>query len=216
MIGVDPGTTPSVQLWEVRTSGPVRATLLNASERARANRMASPGTRRLFVTCRTALRVILGDALGLPPLSIALVAGAGGKPALDMPAALSFNVSHSGDVALIALARGVNVGVDVERVPDDVAALAAVEAYLTPRERRELIAHLPAEHPGFVTAAWTRREALLKGRGAGISEVGLRRDPTTDPDWTVRDVEMPPGYRAALAVELPCWTGLVTRERFTG
>src|SRR5512145_2804827 len=90
---------------------------LDDEERARAARFAVPAARRRFVVARAALRQLLGHYTGTRAGALRFVAGARGKPALAGESALRFNVAHSGDFALIALARGREVGVDIEATP---------------------------------------------------------------------------------------------------
>ena len=203
----------AVQLWEV-SDAPACPVALDATEQARAARMTNAEARRMFVACRSALRVLLGRALGVDPLSVPVVTESGGKPALATGHALAFSVSHAGDVGLIALSHHARVGVDVERVPQDIHALSAIETVLVQGERDDLHQCPRPLRPAWLTAAWTRREALLKGRGTGLSDEALRQEPGADPSWTIRDVEVRPGYRAALAIERAGWTGVVTREQY--
>ena len=93
------------------------------AEEARARRMRSPRRRREFLVCRGALRRVLAGALGIEPLAVPILAGAHGKPRLDSPrppaASLppaGFNVSHSGERFVVAVAIGMNPGVDIERI----------------------------------------------------------------------------------------------------
>src|SRR6185295_15890681 len=98
--------------------------------------------------------------------------GAGGKPELAHeggPAALRFNLSHGGDLALIALARGRELGVDIEplRALSDEARLA--RRVLSPREADAFAALPPDERAAALLRCWTRKEALLKANGCGIT-----------------------------------------------
>ncbi len=129
---------------------------------------------RRFVLAHGALRSILARYLGLRPADVVFHANAYGKPFLSPnPRAslpdLTFNLSHSGEFALVALARGRRVGVDIEQVRAEFAGGSIAERFFSPLEVRTLAA-LPGEQQ---TAAffrcWTRKEAFVKARGEGLS-----------------------------------------------
>jgi 4'-phosphopantetheinyl transferase len=133
-----------LHLWHARLDGDGRpeAGALPAAERERAARLVRPEARRRWVGSRWALRRVLGHYLEREPADIELRLGHRGKPHLvDRDAALRFNLSHSGELALIAVVEGLEVGVDVQR--------------LGPR---------PAEF----YADWTQREAIAKCHGVGL------------------------------------------------
>jgi 4'-phosphopantetheinyl transferase len=144
---------------------------------------------------RQALRAVLGRYLGQDPEAIELVPGEHGKPALADPAAqLEFNLSHSGDLALVAVASGHPVGVDVERTDRerDFAALAARE--LDAGVVAALRAAPAEERAAIFYAAWTRHEARLKCLGGGLGG-----PPPTEP-IAVADLAVGDAHAAALAV----------------
>lgn len=115
---------------------------LPAAERDRAAKLLSEGARRRWVAARWALRGVLGRYLELEPASIELRLGNRGKPMLAVPdAPLRFNLSHSGELALVAVAGECEVGIDVQ-----------------------VIGAKPAE----LYADWTRREAVAKCHGTGL------------------------------------------------
>ena len=143
---------------------------------------------------KRALRDVLAGYLGAAPESIRIVVGPHGKPELA-GGDLSFNLSHSRDVALVAVARGRAVGVDVERVDPrrDVSALAGRALDKTAAET--VLALPEAERPGAFHRAWARREAVAKCAGTGLATpppAGARQ---------ICDLEVGADYAAALAVE---------------
>lgn len=197
------------------------AVLLSEDEQQRADRFHRSADGRRFVVARGLLRLLLGRYLGLEPASVSLTYGGQGKPELSprhVPSDLRFNVAHSGDVALYALARGRRVGVDLERVRpvrdlEEVARIA-----FSARERRELRGHPAAERTEAFLRGWSRKEAVVKALGEGLRrpldriEVGLGTsgepllraldgDRCTALQWSLRDVTMETGYVAAVAVE---------------
>ena len=95
--------------------------ILSADEMARADGLCFKQDRRNFILIRSVLRTLLGRYLGLAPGRLRFRYGLHGKPALDLSSeGLHFNVSHSGNLALLAFARGREVGVDVERMRHDL------------------------------------------------------------------------------------------------
>ncbi|MFJ4715602.1 4'-phosphopantetheinyl transferase family protein [Streptomyces sp. NPDC088785] len=212
------------RLWLARTDGHATdggdggggadgAGVLDADELRRAAGFRFARHRVRYVAAHLALRGILGERLGCAPGAVRFVrepcprcAEPHGRPALADARDLHFSLSHSGDLALIALAP-VPVGMDVEELPSAEAAreLAAV---LHPRERAELAALAdPVEHRDALARAWVRKEAYLKGIGTGLSRapdldyVGALPGVPGSPDgWTVRDVPVPSGHLAAVAL----------------
>jgi 4'-phosphopantetheinyl transferase len=144
---------------------------------------------------RAALGRILADALGEPEPP-ALEPGENGKPRLAVdPGRLSFNFSHSGELALVALAPGgVDVGIDVERIKErrDLARLAT--RWLPEDDARAVAAVPPAEQPSVFYRAWTRHEARVKCTGVGLA------GEAPGPEVTAVRVEIDAGYAAAVAI----------------
>jgi phosphopantetheinyl transferase len=144
---------------------------------------------------REALGRILAEALGEaePP---ELMADENGKPRLAVePGRLSFNLSHSGELALVALAPGgIDVGVDVERVKER-RALARLAARWLPKDDAAAVAAVPpAEQAAVFYPAWTRHEARVKCTGVGLAGT------PPGPEVTAVPIEIDPGYAAALAI----------------
>lgn len=232
-------TTPSratlgdqVHLWQLdldhrAAAAPDDSALLSADETERAGRFRFEGDRRRFVAGRAALRRILGGYLDSDPAQLQFTYGPAGKPALSgqpAGATLSFNLSHSAERALLAVAAGRALGTDIERIrrSDDLAAVAG--RFFA---RGEIAALGLLDHSLYIEgffACWTRKEALLKAFGAGLSlpldGFCVAVDPGTPaallstafrPDeaerWSILDVSPTPtgspAYRAALAIEGP-------------
>ncbi|MBN9624215.1 MAG: 4'-phosphopantetheinyl transferase superfamily protein [Actinobacteria bacterium] len=145
---------------------------------------------------RHALREILGAYLRTAPESMALVVGEHGKPALA-GAPISFNLSHSGGLALVAVvAPGTEVGIDVERVRPrrDLARLA--ERWLPPEDAKAVAEAAGGKREQLFYDAWTRHEARTKCTGAGLS------GPPPSPDIVAIPLEIDRGYAAALATDI--------------
>lgn len=155
-----------------------RRVVLSANERARAERLRSPRLRRRFEARCMLVRHVLGPVVGVSPEALAFETTANGKPRLVLPgraaaggrvAALDFNLSHSENVLVLAVALERQVGVDIEVVRSGVDVLAVAEAQFTAGELAWLRA-LPPEHqrPAFYRF-WTRTEAISKVSGQGIA-----------------------------------------------
>ena len=114
------------------------------------------------------MRQILGGCLQVPPQALTFTAGPNGKPAVPgLP--LAFNLSHSGDVAVCAVAAGGQLGVDVEMIRPISDADDLSSRYFSRDEAREFL-RLPAtERLHAFFGVWTRKEAFLKATGEGMS-----------------------------------------------
>ena len=177
--------------------------LLSDSEREFAARLRVGA--EAWVAARVALRSVLGRYLGLAPGRVSLESGANGKPRLAPGASadLRFNLSHSGDVALIAVRLGREVGVDLEKVRPGVDGAAILRDCFTAPERLGLSA-LADDEPGETFfRAWVRREALAKATGRGIVSPPAADDAAR---FTVRDLDGISGYAAAIASEGADWS----------
>ncbi len=207
-----PGET-EVHVWRFALDAPA-VDLLSASERARAARYAIDRPREQFRAARTALRRILGGYLGIDPRDVPLTVEPDGKPVLT-EGCLQFNVTHSGERGLVAVANR-RVGVDLEQLRPVENADGLVERFFGPEER-EQYRRLPIDLKlaGFFRG-WTGKEALLKAVGTGIQNVDkcvVDLDPRNPPrivrfdhaaecgEWRLLAWEPEPGYRAALAIE---------------
>jgi 4'-phosphopantetheinyl transferase len=206
-----------VEVWLIRTDLPERALacllpLLDEGERARADAVIYPASRRQFIAAHGAFRVILGRRLGVPPASLRWQLGPHGKPELAGPGPrVSF--SHSGDFAALATATGRRVGVDIQQLLPrlDVTRMAA---RFYPPQEAEFVAAAPgrARQVARYTRLWARKEACVKVAGGrllpGLEQVipptgvvaGGEGGASVGP-CLVRDVRAPRGYRAAVAAE---------------
>ncbi len=203
---------------------------LAADERARAARFYFEKDREHFIVARGVLRTILGRYLSRVPQCLVFRYGAYGKPALAGETdsdAIRFNATHSDGVALYAVTRGREVGIDLERIRFDLAAMEIAERFFSPREVATLRT-LPTEAQSQAFfRCWTRKEAYIKARGEGFSLtldqfdvslaprepaalLGTQRGPSETSRWFLQELPLAPDYVAALAVEgrgwrLACW-----------
>lgn len=149
--------------------------LLGPDELARADRFVTSELRRRFVICRGRLRELLAAAIETSPDEIEFRYERWGKPQLvnraNVP--IHFNVSHSGDWALIALALS-PIGVDLE-VPNDRINYKSIVRQVLSEQEQAAWDDLPAkQRDETIRQLWVCKESLLKGLGLGIAE-GLRK-----------------------------------------
>lgn len=210
-----------VHVWRVDLAAPVGSQALEAlseDERERADRLRFEIHRRRFVRARAALRAILARYTESDPAALAFEYGEHGKPRLagEAPA---FNLSHSEDVALCAVASGRDLGIDVEWAARPVEHLTLAERFFAPGEVAVLRAVRPEDVPAAFFACWTRKEAYVKATGLGLSlplhgfEVSLEPvpepalrvldDPEETARWGLRALDAGPGFAAALVAERP-------------
>ncbi|MGH7949022.1 MAG: 4'-phosphopantetheinyl transferase family protein [Candidatus Binataceae bacterium] len=185
---------------------------LTAEELERAAKYRSEYARREYVVTRGVSRVILGHYLTLAPGMIRFESDARGKPQVAQVHARSvvhFNVSHSGDVALVALSRRDELGVDIEELRDDTEIEAVARRLFSPSKLAEVNRMPAAERRRAVFTAWTRAEALAKAKGEGLAAIS---SPASDIQhgWSVCDLDAGPTHVAALAIRgsaptIACW-----------
>jgi 4'-phosphopantetheinyl transferase len=178
------------------------AALLDDEERARAMRFVRPRDRHRFVLAHAALRLFVARCLDVQPAAVRYESGANGKPRLapGLPS-LEFNLSHSGDWGLLAVARDRLVGTDVEQVRDVPDALSIADGHFSAAERQVLRSLRAAERQDAFFRCWTRKEAMVKATGDGLGSTSAltRVDgrPGDAAGWSLRDLTAPPGYAAA-------------------
>jgi len=202
---------------------------LSPDEQKRAARFHFQKDREHYTAARGLLRAILSRYLKLDPADLAFGYSSYGKPYLagEQPDGVRFNISHSHGLALLAFARGRDLGVDVEFVRPDIAEEEIAERFFSAAEVAALRA-LPASRQaeGFFNC-WTRKEAYIKARGEGLSlpldqfDVSLApgepaallctRVAVNDASrWSMVKLKPGAGFKAALVVEgrdwqLRCW-----------
>ena len=145
---------------------------LAPAERGKANDFRFEDPRRRFVIARGALRRLLGAYLGVPPADVELTSDPNGKPHLASGhdvTDLRFNVSHSGDLALVAIAAGCEIGIDVERVHKVGQMEQIARRFFHPAEAEAVLATPEAERNAAFLRCWTAKEAILKAIGTGIT-----------------------------------------------
>ena len=192
--------------------------VLSPSERRHADRNVFAAGRRRCVTSRGLLRHMLGRYLGTRPDEVPIRIAEHGKPFVQHP--LQFSVAHSGDVIAYAFCLGTRVGIDVERIDPAIDMSHLAERVFSDPELHLFRGLEHREKVGVLFAAWTRKEALLKALGEGLtksmSEIELPVQRVSQPQarlvpswpdhpmqYLVADVSLRQGYAAALATEGP-------------
>jgi 4'-phosphopantetheinyl transferase len=145
-------------------------TLLDLDEEQRALRLAKGAVRDAFVVTRAVLRHVLAAYVVREPEELSFHYGAHGKPFLDGAAGawLRFSVTHTQGLALFALARGRELGVDVERERMPRRAGAIAERLFAGRTRTILGSLDGEDRAHAFLAAWTQREAYVKAIGGRV------------------------------------------------
>jgi 4'-phosphopantetheinyl transferase len=233
----DPVLADTVEVWLIRTDLPDRVLaglepLLDDTERQRARALLEAAKRARFVAAHGAARLLIGAALGAPPVQLRWRYGPHGKPELTGPwTGAQVSLSHSGDLAALALTARRRVGVDLQRLLSGVDVAGMARRFYPPADAQFVLAGGdPADRASRFTRLWTRKEACVKVGGgrlvpglrlpvcgpgqagpdqAGPDQIGPGQLVAAGPAGSlpgpllVRDVPMPAGYYAAVALEGP-------------
>ena len=201
---------------------------LSTDELSRAERFSAMRDRSRYLISHGALRMILSDYTNVDPKHLKFVIGRHGKPSLDRTRSLPdvrFNLSHSANMAVIAVAPGHEVGVDIEYIKAWRVSFSDVENCFSRGEIAALQSLPKVDQELAFFTCWTRKEAYLKGRGEGLSLplcdfdvslapgeaaalLGSRINPRDCDRWRLFEVPVGDGYVANAAVQLPLPTGV--------
>jgi len=216
--------TGEVHVWRIELEQPdellekSRATL-NPDELERARRFHFEKHRRHFIIGRGFLRDVLGRYLKVEPAALRFSYGAYGKPALageHENSKIHFNMSHSHNLALLAITEEKHLGIDVEHIRSDFASGEIARRFFSPVEVESFNALQPAEQVAAFFRCWTRKEAFMKATGKGMSQPLDAFDVTLAPAvpaallrveddeasrWSLSDIDVGEGYAGALVVE---------------
>ncbi|CAH0342918.1 4'-phosphopantetheinyl transferase superfamily protein [Rhizobium sp. CECT 9324] len=224
MLGDAPQTTAScpIDIWSWSLDMPSGedtkfGTCLSHDELERASRFVRSDDTRRYIAGRTGLRSILGRYLDTAPSDISFSYSESGKPGIQSTGArpLEFNLSHSGDQALLAVSRQFVLGVDIEQIKpiaEDVAG-----HFFSAAECSELKAYPDQGRMSAFYRCWTRKEAFVKAQGAGLSlaldcfdvslspqrqHTLLRLDPSvgSSQDWVFLTISVANGFCAVAAI----------------
>jgi len=203
-----------VHVWRINISQNIKLleqfeALLTAEETLRAGKYRQQKDTYRFIVSRGAQRIILGRYLNTPPAQLQFVLGDNKKPYLigDSGETLHYNLSHSGDWIVLAIAQ-LPVGADVEFV-DPVFPFQDI---LEDNFSREEVDHIGTSPDRFFTL-WTRKEAILKATGQGLGD-HLKITPAldcehtldtlltgADKNWQLNSFNIAPGYISTVVCE---------------
>lgn len=223
-------STAQVHVWRAPLDVPDGAVnrlrlVLAPDERGRAERFSRARDGKAFIVARGLLRVILSDYLCASPAELQFRTNEYGKPFLVGAASkndIRFNISHSGGLALYGIARGRELGVDIEQVRTDIATDEIATYFFSSREIAADRPLPPKRRQVAFFRRWTGKEAYIKALGRGLSvplnqfdvlfnqQTDLMRLDTreTAPGpsrWSLVELAPLPGYVASLAVEGHGW-----------
>ena len=202
-------------------------TLLDEDERRRAERFVHESDRRRFVVAHALTRIILGRCVSRLPQSLRFAVASHGKPTLAEPSGrLRFNLSHAGDLALLAISHDHELGVDIE-CDRPIEALDLASRFFSPGEYIALSSLPPQQRQEAFFRCWSRKESFIKALGDGLSfpldgfEVSLADEPTDESGgqillacqaapielerWTIASLPIDRGYTAAVTASGRSW-----------
>ena len=220
----------AVHLWGIELDGSPRcmercAQWLDEEEQHRAARLVREEDRQRYVFAHGGLRAVLSRYLGIGPDVLAMYRSGAGKPSLTRDLrgqpAITFNMSHAHGRALIAVSKGQEVGVDLERIRSDVEVAKLSERYFAPSEHATIMQSTQEQRAARFFRYWVSKEAVLKAQGVGLQalsqcEILMAADgvgaeirvPVGSPlqdNWRIRLLSCGEGWEAAVAAQGMDW-----------
>jgi 4'-phosphopantetheinyl transferase len=232
-----------VHLWRidldaVRSGEDRWRKLLSSDEAARASRFRFAVDRQRFTISRGLLRTVLAAYLATDAKGLCFSYSSKEKPSLSAAHSekdVTFNISHSGSVVLLAFGRRREIGVDVEQVRTNFEAEAIARRFFSSHEQQQLAAFREGQKFEAFFRCWTRKEAYIKATGDGLSLpldqfdvsivpgnsdalIATRPDESEAGLWSLREVPAGDGYVAALCARgrhwiFRDWTGALAPEK---
>jgi 4'-phosphopantetheinyl transferase len=224
-------STAQVHVWRAPLDVPEVSTnrlrlVLAPAEQKRAEHFSRARDRKAFIVARGLLRVILSEYLSASPAELQFSENDYGKPFLAGAAStndIHFNTSHSCGLALYGIARGRELGVDIEQVRTDIATDEIATCFFSSRELAADRPLPPDRRQITFFRRWTGKEAYIKALGRGLSvpldQFDVHLNPQTDVmcldtretspgprGWSLVELDPFPGYVASLAVEGHGWS----------
>ncbi|MCU1259819.1 MAG: 4-phosphopantetheinyl transferase [Bryobacterales bacterium] len=208
----DDQLSPDMEVWTYRISGAERCDelmhLLSDEETARHGRFLFEKNRREFLCAHSLLRLALSRYAGGEPRAWEFETAQWGKPYLRGAKDLQFNISHTEGFVACAIARGHEVGVDVERVERSVEVVEIAGRFFADEEAKYIESLAAEQQQEAFFRIWTLKEAYIKGCGRGfdlplkdfwfeLRDEGVRLSPPGD--WTFWEFTPASGYRMAVA-----------------
>jgi 4'-phosphopantetheinyl transferase len=215
-----------VHLWGIDLKGSPRclercAQWLDKEERHRAARLIREEDRQRYVFAHGGLRVVLSRYLGIGPDVLEMYRSESGKPSLTKELrgqpAITFNMSHAQGRALIAISKGQEVGVDLERIRSDLEVAKLSERYFAPSEHAAIMQSTQDQRAAKFFRYWVAKEAVLKAQGIGLSalsqceinlgtdgvsaEVLIQVDSPLQNNWQISLISCGKGWEGAVAAQ---------------
>ena len=202
--------------------------ILSEDEHACADKLKVEAKRQQYVITRGVLRQRLGLLTKIDPEDFVFEYLEHGKPVLinDVRfAGITFNVSHSYDLALIAISINHHIGVDIEKINIDSDHQQLVKRFFSKAEQHEFNTLSETVRVKAFCACWTRKEAFIKATGDGVTYGLDAFDVTVDPEnqtpeinlhkpseesWSALNLLINDDYMACLVsnggdVDVRCW-----------
>ena len=198
---------------------------LSEDERGRAARFVRQQDQDRFVLAHGGLRAVLSRYLGIGPDAVEMYRSESGKPSLTKElqgqTAITFNMSHAHGRAFIAVSKGQEVGVDLERFRPDVEVAKLSERYFTPSEHATIMQSTQEQCAARFFRYWVAKEAVLKAHGIGLralsqceilmaadgvgAEVHVPVGSSLQDNWRIRFLSCGEGWEAAVAAQGVDW-----------
>jgi len=195
--------------------------ILSPEEQSRASKFFFEKDRLQFILTHWALRHILASILEVTPADLQFDQNPYGKPELHKPVTngpIQFSLSHSGDVAIVTVSRGIEVGVDVEQINVEFNHEDITRQYFTSRESGYLQSISAGDRREIFYRIWTGKEAFIKAKGLGLSFpldsfsmipklqdsrylLEIESQPNEAKQWSITSFQPFPGYTAAVAAK---------------
>jgi 4'-phosphopantetheinyl transferase len=216
----------AVHLWGMELNGPPQCFArclewLDEAERHRATRLVREQDRQHYVLAHGGLRAILSRYLGVSPSMVSLRRTEAGKPFLTRDTrerfAITFNLSHAHNRALIAVSKAQEVGIDLELVRSEVDVVKLSERYFAPSEHTVIMQATEDQRAMIFSRYWVAKEAVLKAQGIGLRglsdcevvlsqdelnrEILVRLGPQFTEPLRVRLLSCGKGWEAAVAAQ---------------
>lgn len=213
----------TIHIWKIEYSDfsgdeSVLLKVLTDDELKRADKFHYKIDRKRYTVTKAFLKIILSKILSVNPVEIRFALNAHGKPKLIKPADVHFNISHSGNMGMIAVTDVAAIGVDVERYRERMTAGKAAKRFFSEKEVADFL-ELPEDQKlkGFFNC-WTRKEAFIKALGLGLAMplrdfdvtlkpgekvklTDIRKINETATDWTLKPIPLEIEYAAAFAIK---------------
>ena len=194
-------------------------------ERGRASRFLRQEDQLRYVLAHGSCRAVLARYTGLDPSSVTFQMGESGKPALaetnNGRHRIHFNLSHSHGRMLIAVARGQEVGTDLEQIREKVEVVKLAERFYAPSEHGRVAGVTGLDQAKRFYRYWVAKEAVLKGQAVGLrslqqceildlnddprAEVHLLEGATMQPGWTIHWLDCGPEWAGAVSAYGSDW-----------